>query len=121
MISNNSVAMLSALQTIAEQTRKAKEARLESAAKPCPFCNKHLSKYICPRCKSGYCSLECYRSKEHTECLEGFHREQVVGRDDEEKKKMEEVLKKYEFMAPEDGGALKFAGDPDDIPIPEMD
>ena len=34
---------------------------------------------------------------------------------EEEKKKMEEVLRKYEFQAPEDGGALKFVGDPNTI------
>ena len=34
---------------------------------------------------------------------------------------MEEVLRKYEFEAPEDGGALKFVGDPNTIAEVEGD
>jgi hypothetical protein len=34
---------------------------------------------------------------------------------------MEEVLRKYEFSAPDDGGPLKFLGDPDDIHVPEIE
>jgi len=43
------------------------------------------------------------------------------GKSEEEKKKMEEVLRKYEFQAPDDGGALKFVGDPNTITEREGD
>lgn len=69
------------------------------------------------------------------ECAEGFYRDEVTReggsggempgrqmvRDEDQKEKMEEVLKKYEFVAPKDGGALKFVGNPDDIDVPDTD
>jgi hypothetical protein len=119
--------MLSALQNIVEHNENIKETRLETLAKPCPFCNKRLAKYVCPRCKRGYCSLECYRTSAHSACWEGFHREQMMEEDErtkaseEEKKKMLEVLKKYEFQAPEDGGALEFVGNPEPVATVELE
>lgn len=60
--------------------------------------------------------MECYRSNQHLKCLAGRDK-----KSEEEKKKMEEVLRKYEFEAPEDGGALKFVGDPNTIAEVEGD
>jgi hypothetical protein len=111
--------MLSSLQNVVDHNRKIHESRLEAIAKPCHFCNKRLAKYVCPRCGQGYCNVECYRSQAHEQCSEGFYREQVktdveaARASEEEKKKMKEVLKKYEFHAPEDGGGLEFWGDPE--------
>ena len=111
--------MLSALQNIVDHNQKAQETRLEALAKPCPFCNKRLAKYVCPQCKQGYCSVDCFRSKEHEDCSEGFYKEQVrseVGGmkgSEEEKERMMDMLRKYDFKAPEDGGALEFVGDPE--------
>lgn len=108
--------MLSSLQNIVDHNQKAQETRLETLAKPCPFCNKNLAKYVCPRCGQGYCGLECYRSREHKECSEGFYREEVqtevggvkaIG----EKEKMEKILRRYNVVAPEEGGPLVFGED----------
>jgi hypothetical protein len=109
--------MLSSLQNIIDHNQKSHETHIEALAKPCAFCNKHLTKYICPRCNRGYCSVECYRSPGHEECSEGFYKEQVAGEvggtkgADEEREKMLETLRKYNFKAPEDGGALEFVGE----------
>jgi hypothetical protein len=109
--------MLSSLQNIVDHKQKSQETRLEALAKPCPFCNRHLAKYVCPRCNQGYCSVQCYRSSGHEDCSEGFYKEQVKGEvggmkgTDEEREKMLETLRKYNFKAPEDGGALEFVGE----------
>jgi hypothetical protein len=109
--------MLSSLQNIVDHNQKSQERRLEALAKPCHFCNQHIAKYICPRCNQGYCSVGCYRSQKHEECSEGFYKQQVkeeiggIKGTDEEREKMLETLKKYNFRAPEEGGALEFVGE----------
>src|ERR1700685_3008258 len=71
---SNSV-MLSSLQNITAHNTTTSTNRASTLATPCPFCNKHLAKYICPRCSQKYCSLECYRSSEHTACVEAFEQD----------------------------------------------
>lgn len=111
--------MLSALQNIVDHNQKAKETKLEALANPCPFCNKRLAKYVCPQCKRGYCSVDCFRSPAHEECSEGFYKAQVKGAiggmrgDEEEREQMREMLRRQGFDAPEQGGGLKIMGDPD--------
>lgn len=109
--------MLSSLQNINDHNRNTEEARLEALAKPCCFCNQRLAKYVCPRCNQGYCSVDCYRSRAHNECSDGFYQQQAKEKNerlkscDEERKKMEATLEKYGFRAPENGGPLEFSGD----------
>jgi HIT zinc finger len=109
--------MLSSLQNIVDHNQKSQETRLEALATPCRFCNQRLAKYVCPRCTQGYCSVDCYRSRNHEECSEGFYKQQVkeavggIKGTDEEREKMLETLKKYNFTAPEEGGALEFVGE----------
>lgn len=65
--------------------------------------------------------MECYRTQAHEQCSGGFYREQMKNEleimkiSEEEKRKMREVLKKYEFHAPEDGGSLEFVGNPKSV------
>src|SRR5271170_994262 len=105
--------MLFSLQNITAHNSSTSTTRTSSLAAPCPFCNKHLAKYICPRCSQKYCSLECYRSPEHKECGDGFQRDKAEGMkvSREEKEKMLETLREYEFVAPDGGGALEFVGE----------
>lgn len=62
-----------------------------------------FSKYTCPRCNLAYCSLQCYRAEAHSQCTEPFYKREVedqirnaptatIG----EKKKMMELLKRFE-------------------------
>lgn len=38
-------------------------------------CNKNKFKYTCPRCSVAYCSLDCYKSKDHLKCSEAFYKQ----------------------------------------------
>ncbi|XP_028760933.1 zinc finger HIT domain-containing protein 2 isoform X1 [Neltuma alba] len=66
----------------------------------CHVCQKQFSQYTCPRCNSRYCSLQCYKSHS-LRCTESFMQENVVQelqqmqRDDETKRKMLDILKRY--------------------------
>lgn len=42
----------------------------------CHVCTKCTSKYVCPRCKIPYCSLNCYRQHD-MDCTEEFYKEWV--------------------------------------------
>ncbi|XP_011870834.1 PREDICTED: zinc finger HIT domain-containing protein 2 [Vollenhovia emeryi] len=48
-----------------------------SAANICELCNKRARLYTCPRCGTGYCGAECYKSDAHTDCSESFYRQCV--------------------------------------------
>ena len=68
----------------------------------CSFCNKNNDvKYICPKCKVPYCSMECY--KKHNEaCTEEFYKSNVIQElknikfNEEEKKNFRDKLKNYQ-------------------------
>ena len=68
----------------------------------CQLCLKYLSKYTCPRCNVKYCSLECYKSRKHVQCSEMFYKQCVMETlqgdtvDNHEKRKMMEILKRFE-------------------------
>jgi hypothetical protein len=79
----------------------------------CSFCKKTQSQHICPRCSRAYCTPDCYRSRGHRDCIGGVQSPlatQSSGRL-EEKDKIKETLRKYDFVAPPDGGPLEFVGD----------
>lgn len=49
-----------------------------AAAIGCEFCGcVKDSMLTCPRCNVHYCSLDCYRHKNHLQCSESFYRENV--------------------------------------------
>ena len=68
----------------------------------CKFCdNNQEVKYICPKCKVPYCSMQCY--KKHNEaCTEEFYKNNVIQElkntkfSEEEKKQFREKLKNYQ-------------------------
>ncbi|XP_077985951.1 zinc finger HIT domain-containing protein 2-like [Glandiceps talaboti] len=68
----------------------------------CKLCLKQFSKYTCPRCNIGYCSIACYKSEQHSSCSEQFYKECFMEAlkeqrgSDEEKRKMLEMLKRVE-------------------------
>lgn len=67
-------------------------------------CNDNTGKYACPRCNILYCSIDCYKSDQHTECSETFYQKCVQEelslqeKDPESAKKMLEVLKRQMDM-----------------------
>ena len=69
--------------------------------KKCSFCEfKNEVKYICPKCKVPYCSIECYKKHNET-CTEEFYKNNVIQElksikfNEEEKKNFREKLKNY--------------------------
>ena len=67
----------------------------------CSFCNDKEVKYICPKCKIPYCSMNCY--KKHSEkCTEEFYKNNVIQElkntkfNEEEKKNFRDKLKTYQ-------------------------
>ena len=67
----------------------------------CTFCNNNQEvKYICPKCKIPYCSMECYK-KHNEKCTEEFYKSNVIQElknikfNEEEKKNFREKLKNY--------------------------
>jgi hypothetical protein len=76
---------------------------------PCLTCNQRLVNYICPHCKEGYCSVDCYRSRHHQKCPQDA-RTPAQSNLGTERKAILETLKRYGFDAPEDGGSLRFVG-----------
>lgn len=45
----------------------------------CKFCLMKKAKYVCPRCGTPYCSVNCYKSEDHVDCSEAFYQEWVEG------------------------------------------
>ena len=75
----------------------------------CQLCLKNASKYTCPRCNVKYCSLDCYRGRKHVKCSESFYKDCVMDAlqgetvDDEGKRRMVEVLKRFKEEETDDG------------------
>ncbi|KAI8839040.1 hypothetical protein BJ741DRAFT_599770 [Chytriomyces cf. hyalinus JEL632] len=44
----------------------------------CGICHTSPPKYSCPRCLLPYCSLACYRHKDHAACSEAFYKESIA-------------------------------------------
>ncbi|UYV66345.1 ZNHIT2 [Cordylochernes scorpioides] len=78
---------------------------MESPNKLCAFCD-NFQKYICPKCRKAYCSLNCYKSEQHLECTENFYKDQVFEVlkqnyvDINDRKTMLEILKRVESAQP---------------------
>uniref|UniRef100_A0A914P7Y5 HIT-type domain-containing protein n=1 Tax=Panagrolaimus davidi TaxID=227884 RepID=A0A914P7Y5_9BILA len=50
----------------------------DSQPSTCQFCKCDTVKlYCCPKCSAFYCSLKCYKSKQHAKCSEQFYKDQV--------------------------------------------
>ena len=68
----------------------------------CKICNNDQEvKYICPKCKVPYCSMQCYK-KHNESCTEEFYKSNVIQElkntkfNEEEKKNFREKLKNYQ-------------------------
>ncbi|KAL1945141.1 hypothetical protein VTO73DRAFT_2761 [Trametes versicolor] len=84
---------------------------------PCAICRRQFSRYTCPRCNIPYCSLVCFRSEKHGDCSESFYKKEVEldvksapSAGTEEKRRMMDLLKRFEEDALDDSPLL---GDPD--------
>uniref|UniRef100_A0A8C6T0T1 Zinc finger, HIT-type containing 2 n=1 Tax=Neogobius melanostomus TaxID=47308 RepID=A0A8C6T0T1_9GOBI len=80
----------------------------------CMLCTSKPSLYTCPRCNVPYCSLNCYKSPEHSICSEDFYKESVLqeikgmGKTEAEgKKKMQEILIGLRKKAENTEGGMK--------------
>lgn len=77
-----------------------KEITIQSKIK-CIQCGKNDFKYICPKCKIKYCSVECYKSHS-VQCTENFYKQNVEEElksltvDNDSKKKFKNLLKDYQ-------------------------
>ena len=77
----------------------AKYFQLPKQSFSCINCKK-TAKYQCPKCKSHYCELLCYKNH-NPECTEEFYKEQVTQHlkgkkvTEAEMKKMKRILEKY--------------------------
>ncbi|XP_031563726.1 zinc finger HIT domain-containing protein 2-like [Actinia tenebrosa] len=69
------------------------EITASSRAPVCFFCQKNSSKYTCPRCNAGYCSVSCYNSEKHVQCSEGFYKKNVLEELSQRTKDPEDVQK----------------------------
>ncbi|CAH1401477.1 unnamed protein product [Nezara viridula] len=64
----------------------------------CKLCLMKKAKYVCPRCGTPYCSVNCYKSEDHLDCSEAFYQEWIEGElkgnkvSLDGKKKMMEIL-----------------------------
>ena len=77
-----------------EENNKKKEI------KKCQICNEKEFKYICPKCKIFYCSIDCYKNH-NKNCTEEFYKNNVIEElkstkvNEEEGKKFRYILKSY--------------------------
>ena len=67
----------------------------------CKICNQNEVKYVCPKCKIPYCSMDCYK-KHNKDCTEEFYKNNVIEElksmkfSEEETKKFKEKYKNYQ-------------------------
>ncbi|KAK2463625.1 hypothetical protein APHAL10511_004376 [Amanita phalloides] len=73
------------------------------SASVCSLCGRQFAKYTCPTCNVPYCSLSCFRSQAHSQCSESFYKKELESdirsspsNSMEERRKMMELLKKFE-------------------------
>ncbi|KAL0272434.1 UNVERIFIED_CONTAM: hypothetical protein PYX00_005403 [Menopon gallinae] len=45
--------------------------------KQCEVCQTKEGRYVCPKCDILYCSVDCFRAEQHTECSEIFYKKCV--------------------------------------------
>ncbi|KAK9476569.1 hypothetical protein V1514DRAFT_336388 [Lipomyces japonicus] len=107
--------------------------RLAESPRICEFCKRKYAKYSCPRCGLLYCSLDCYRSKDHRDCSSTFYHESrraasasfVKDKESEltndEKKKLLEIIHEYEVEAELNPLGEYTVLDDDDTPQADLD
>lgn len=49
---------------------------MQSTFDCCGFCpTEKIDLYKCPKCSQFYCSIKCYRNKNHVKCSEEFYKQ----------------------------------------------
>ncbi|RDX50264.1 hypothetical protein OH76DRAFT_1555794 [Lentinus brumalis] len=88
---------------------------------PCAICRRQFSRYTCPQCNIPYCSLVCFRSEKHAECSESFSKKEIElevksapSASNEEKRRMMDLLKRFEEDALDDSSLLGDSDNEDD-------
>lgn len=76
------------------------ESKQPEQKEKCQICKENTFKYICPKCKVLYCSINCYK-KHNSECTEGFYQSNVIEElkatkvSEDESKKFRHSLKNF--------------------------
>jgi hypothetical protein len=74
----------------------------------CLVCTRATAKYTCPRCNMPYCCVPCFKAHA-TDCTERFYQQHVMdelkvsGHSDEDKRRMEDILRRHAGLAPNRG------------------
>lgn len=71
----------------------------------CLICRKMESKYNCPTCNIPYCSLDCYRARQHVNCSQPFTRKTMQEElglqggsvDEKERAAMMDLLRRHQL------------------------
>ncbi|XP_052859194.1 zinc finger HIT domain-containing protein 2 [Drosophila gunungcola] len=83
---------------------------MSESEEKCHFCRETPFKYTCPKCNALYCSVGCYKSKDHLKCSEEFYKSciqdelsgnTVTQESQEDMRKIYDILKR---MRETDGG-----------------
>ena len=69
-------ALMSKLSISIEESDEEESKQPEQKEK-CQICKENSFKYVCPKCKVLYCSINCYK-KHNSECTEGFYQSNVI-------------------------------------------
>ena len=69
-------ALMSKLSISIEESDEEESKQPEQKEK-CQICKENTFKYVCPKCKVLYCSINCYK-KHNSECTEGFYQSNVI-------------------------------------------
>ncbi|XP_014285626.1 zinc finger HIT domain-containing protein 2 [Halyomorpha halys] len=89
----------------------------------CKFCLMKKAKYVCPKCGTPFCSVNCYKSEDHVDCSEAFYQEWVEGElkgskvSVDGKKKMLEILKR---ISNEDAAFDEELDSDDEASLPDL-
>ncbi|RUS18303.1 hypothetical protein BC937DRAFT_88941 [Endogone sp. FLAS-F59071] len=98
---------------IVADTEPAETVVNEQETQLCGICQKQFAKYTCPRCNLKYCSLACYKDETHVSCTESFYKDSIVEEiksrqvDESEKRRMFEILRKFEKESAEQADELE--------------
>lgn len=69
-------ALMSKLSIEIEESDEEESKQPEQKEK-CQICKENTFKYVCPKCKVLYCSINCYK-KHNSKCTEGFYQSNVI-------------------------------------------
>uniref|UniRef100_A0A060TBS8 ARAD1D29810p n=1 Tax=Blastobotrys adeninivorans TaxID=409370 RepID=A0A060TBS8_BLAAD len=68
----------------------------------CAFCGVLNPSYVCPKCELPYCSVSCYKSSKHVQCVDVFKSENGQRASKEEQRRIKQLLSQYNPVTSED-------------------